>query len=296
MQQKAAYVYALTAIFFWGTVATVFKIGLRYVTPSELLFWATLFSVVALFIVVLVSGQTGTFIRQSGKAFLYSAVMGLINPFVYYLILFEAYKRLPGQVAQPLNMIWPIILVFLSAPFLKQPIRFRSVLALLISFVGVIWIASQGSFFDPGKSDLTGILLASGSAVIWAFYWILNMRDHRKEEVKLLTNFLFAFVYIFILKVILFPMKAPPWQGLVSGIYTGFFEMGFTFFFWLKALRLSKTTALIGNLVYLAPFLSLVFLHYLAGEKIFLTTLAGLLLIITGIFIQNYSQDKKEIQ
>ena len=35
------------------------------------------------------------------------------------------------------------------------------------------------------------------------------------------------------------------------------FEMGITFFFWLKALQLAKTTDKVSNLVYLAPFLSL---------------------------------------
>ena len=36
--------------------------------------------------------------------------MGLLNPVAYYLILFKAYTILPAQVAQPLNMIWPIVL------------------------------------------------------------------------------------------------------------------------------------------------------------------------------------------
>ena len=39
---------------------------------------------------------------------------------LYYLILLKAYQLLPAQVAQPLNMIWPVILVFLSVPILKQ--------------------------------------------------------------------------------------------------------------------------------------------------------------------------------
>ena len=63
--------------------------------------------------------------------------------------------------------------------------------------------------------------------------------------------------------------------------------MGITFFFWLKALQLAETSDKISNLVYLAPFLSLVFIHFIINEPVYYTTPAGLLLIISGIYIQN---------
>jgi len=294
-KQQAAYLYAAVAIFFWSTVATVFKIGLRYVSPAELLLWATGGSVLALFFILGVYGKLKRFFSQSFSDFSRSALLGFLNPFFYYLILFGAYNRLPGQVAQPLNMIWPIVLVFLSAPFLKQKINLKSIIALIISFIGVVWISSQGDFLHPGKSDTLGVIMAMGSSVIWSFFWIGNMRDQRTEEIKLFTNFVFALIYIFMYVLITQPIRVLPWQGMAAGIYTGFFEMGFTFYFWLKALQNSSSTATVGNLVFLAPFLSLVFLHYFADEKIFFTTLAGLLLILTGIFIQNFPfSDKKD--
>ena len=58
------------------------------------------------------------------KDILFSALMGLLNPVAYYLILFKAYTILPAQVAQPLNMVWPIVLVLLSMPILGQRIKF----------------------------------------------------------------------------------------------------------------------------------------------------------------------------
>ena len=76
-------------------------------------------------------------------------------------------------------------------------------------------------------------------------------------------------------------------RGLSSAIYIGFFEMGITFFFWLKALQLAPSTDKVSNLVYLAPFLSLVFVHFILHEPIYLTTPAGLLLIVSGILMQN---------
>ena len=120
----------------------------------------------------------------------------MVNPFLYYLILLKAYKLLPAQVAQPLNMIWPIILVFLSVPLLGQKIERKSFIALFISFVGVYLISSQGNPFHFGGSDLTGVFMAAGSSIFWAFYFILNVRDKRDEAVKLFLNFLFGSGYL----------------------------------------------------------------------------------------------------
>ena len=177
--------------------------------------------------------------KTSGKDLLVSAILGLINPFIYYIILLNAYKLLPAQVAQPLNMIWPIILVFLSVPVLKQKIPVKSFAALLISFAGVYIISSQGNPLHPGKSDPTGVLLATGSSVFWALYFILNMKDKRDESVKLFTNFLFASVYLLI-GILIFGNSgsAISFKGAAASVYVGIFEMGITFFFWLKALSL----------------------------------------------------------
>jgi drug/metabolite transporter (DMT)-like permease len=56
----------------------------------------------------------------------------------------------------------------------------------------------------------------------------------------------------------------------------------------MKALQLSRTAALISNLVFLSPFLSLMFLRLVIGERIFVSTLAGLVLIVGGILLQRY--------
>ena len=76
-------------------------------------------------------------------------------------------------------------------------------------------------------------------------------------------------------------------RGAVGSVYIGIFEMGITFFFWLKALSLATTTDKVSNLVYFAPFISLVFVHFILKEPVYYTTPAGLLLIISGILIQN---------
>lgn len=255
---------------------------------------ATFTSTLILFIILIAGRKAGSVRKSSGKELLHSAILGLINPFLYYIILLKAYQLLPAQVAQPLNMIWPIILVFLSVPILGQKIKSRSFIALFISFAGVFIISSQGNLFDNMHSDLKGVLLATGSSVFWAFYFILNVKDKRDEAVKLFLNFLFGSIYIIIAMAVTgdwIPAESG-FKGVAASIYVGIFEMGLTFFFWLKALQMASSTDKVSTLVYLAPFLSLVFVHFILHEPVYYTTPAGLILIIAGIWIQNHKPSK----
>ncbi len=292
MNQRKAYIYAGLAIFFWSTVATVFKVALKYLDPLNLVMYASFTSFVALFVIVLVKGKLNQIRNYTRRDFGNSMILGFLNPFLYYIILFKAYSLLPAQVAQPLNMVWPIVLVFLSIPFLKQKIGFSSFIALFISFAGVLLISSQGDIFHFGKSNPIGILLAVGSSFIWSFFFIYNVRDKRDEELKLFLNFFFSSIFIVLLNLFLGNFRVPAFEGIAAAVYIGLFEMGLTFLFWLKALSYSRSTDRVSNYVYLAPFISLIFIHYFLGEKIYGTTILGLLLIVSGIIYQKVRSNK----
>lgn len=287
-RSRLSYIYAGTAILFWATIPTAFKICLGEMSVLHMLSIASVTSALVLLGILLLEKKTRLLRLSSPSDLLKSAIMGLMNPFIYYLVLLRAYQLLPAQVAQPLNMIWPLILVFLSVPILKQKIAARSFIALFISFIGVYIISAQGNLSSHNQADTKGVLLATGSSVFWALYFILNVKDKRDEAVKLSLNFLFGSFYLAITMAITgnWPVSISL-KGLSSAVYIGLFEMGITFFFWLKALQLAPSTDKVSNLVYLAPFLSLVFVHFILHEPIYYTTPAGLLLIVSGILIQN---------
>lgn len=293
---RQSFIYAGLAVLFWSTIPTVFKISLAKLDILPMLTIASLSSTLVLFIAIL-AGKKTALLKSSGKReLLLSAVLGLINPFIYYLILLKAYQLLPAQIAQPLNMIWPIILVFLSVPLLRQKIERKSYIALFISFVGVYIISSRGDLLNPGQSSLTGVLLATGSSVFWAFYFILNVRDKRDEAVKLFLSFLFGSFYLVVAMFISGKWQNPVGlSGAIASVYIGIFEMGITFLFWLKALQMAKTTDKVSNLVYFAPFLSLIFVHFILHEPVYYTTPIGLILIISGVYVQNRKIKRVEL-
>lgn len=248
-KQNRAFIYAITAVLFWSTVASAFKVSLRYLDFLQLLFFSSIASIIVLFAILLIQNKLSLLIEYSKKDYLHSVMLGFLNPFLYYVILFKAYSLLPAQEAQPLNYTWSIMLVLLSIPLLKQK------------------IGTRGDILGFTFTNLNGVLLALGSAVIWALFWIYNIKDKRDEVAKLFLNFSFGFVFILIAMLFSSRMRIPATSGLAGAAYVGIFEMGITFVLWLKALKLSKTTAQVSNLIYLSPFLSLVLIHLVVGEK-----------------------------
>jgi len=284
-KERKAYFCAIVAVLLWSTAASAFKISLRYLDVLSLLFYAAITSTIILFCFLLFFKKLNLLRVLSKKDYLHSALLALLNPFLYYLVLFKAYSILPAQQALTLNFTWPIMLVLLSIPLLGQKIKLRSVLAIIISFLGVLLIATQGDIFGLRFTSVTGVSLAVASSLIWALFWIYSVKDRVDEIVRLFLNFAFGSCFIFLAMLLLSKPQLPSFNAILGAIYIGLFEMGITFLVWLKALKLSKTTAYVANLIYLTPFLSIVVIHFVIGEKILLSTVIGLILIVTGIIL-----------
>ncbi|WP_108652670.1 DMT family transporter [Dongshaea marina] len=283
---KKAYLFGLTAVACWSTVASAFKLSLNYFSPSQLLVAASLFSILALTGIVLKQGKlhlVGSYLRNRPLFYL---CMGLLNPCLYYLILFKAYDLLPAQQAQPLNYTWAITLTLMAVVFLKQKIRPQDWVAIVIGYLGAFVIATHGELTHLHFSHPLGVILALLSTVIWAMYWILNTKNQGDAIVSLLLAFLLGFPLVLIANAWLSDFHMGHWQGWLGAVWVGFFEMGFTYVLWLQALRHTDNTARISNLIFISPFVSLVLLHFLVGENIYFSTITGLVLIVIALLIQ----------
>jgi drug/metabolite transporter (DMT)-like permease len=277
---------ALTAVILWSTAATVFKITLRYIPPYLLVLLASTVSLAVLSLILLFRRRSS---GSRGSGFRAAAVRGLLNPFLYYLVLLEAYDRLPAQVAMVINYLWPIVLVLLSVPLLHQKITGRILAATGLCFCGVAVMALGGSSI-LGSLSPSAMGLALLSTVIWALFWLITLRSSGDQVVALAGGFGFGVLYLLAAGLLtggLAGLRSIPWQGFAGATCVGLFEMGITFVVWLRALSLARSTAEVGSLVYLTPFLSLVFIGTAAGEVVSPWTVAGLGLVISGIAFQS---------
>lgn len=287
--QSAAIVYACVAVLSWSTVATAFKIALKHLTHFEMLLVASVTSLVIFALLLtfrrkwrLIASLT---IRQWG----YFALLGVLNPVAYYLVLFKAYDLLPAQVAQPINYAWPIVLLVLLALFARQPIPRKKYIGMFISLGGVVLISVGTGRSGNMLLPLSGLLLAALSALLWASYWMVNNRykDRTDGSVALFMSFLFGTAYL-LAGAAVTGVDLHTLPGILSGMYVGAFEMGIPFICFSLAMRKTNNPALVNQLCYLSPFLSLFFIAVVLGEQIVFSTYVGLALIVSGIVFNQY--------
>lgn len=282
-RERRALLYALISVVLWSTVATGFKLGLGELAPVQLLL---LGCVVALVFFAAARGFVSA--KLSLCQHLAAAALGLVNPFAYYLILFEAYDRLPAHIAQPLNFTWAIALALLAMPLLRQRLSARAWLGVLIGYVGVVVILTKGEFDGVGHFDPLGVALALGSAVIWAWYWIMTVRLGIHPVPLMLTGFACATCVVAVVCWATAGLPPLSLETIGYGAWVGLLEIGIAFLLWQRAMALTSQAGKLGALIFLAPFLSLVLIAAVLGEVIHPSAVVGLTLIAAGLVLSRW--------
>ena len=295
--ERRAIALALAAVAMWSTVATGFKLGLRELEPLQLLWLGSLVSWLFFAAAALLTrcrtppdpmpgqlpGQLPRGRAPSWRQLSGAALLGTLNPFAYYVILFEAYDRLPAQIAQPLNYTWAITLALLAIPALNQKLSRRMAVGIALSYSGVVVLITRGQLTNFTHFDSIGVALALISTVIWAGYWLLTVRATIAPITLMLTSFSVGTPLVGI--ACHFTSGLPQFSvpNLVFGAWIGLIEMGIAFLLWQRALALTHNAARIGQLIFISPFASFVFIAFALDEAIHVSAVFGLTLIVAGL-------------
>lgn len=271
----------------WSTVATGFKLGLQHLQPQQLLLAGTMFSL-ALF--TLVIPRVHSNITSKSQVFS-AALFGLLNPLLYYLVLFEAYSRLPAHIAQPLNYMWAITLAILAVPILKQRLNLKTSLGIVIGYIGVVVLVTKGQMVDFEHFDAMGILLALASTLIWAVYWLYSVKQTMHSFWFLWIGFMSAAPLMIIYCLFTSGLPELNTHTLIYGMWIGLIEMGFAFLLWHFAVSNTTNVARLSQLIFISPFISLLLIHFILNEAIHESAILGLILIVIGLYIVNRRQE-----
>ena len=293
-ETNKAILYACFAVLSWSTVATAFKKSLEHISHFELVLVSCVVSLLIFSVLMTIQKKWNLLKGISAKEWGYFALLGLLNPVAYYLVLFKAYDLLPAQVAQPINYAWPIVLVVLLAFVTKQRIPGKKYIGMAISLAGVATISLGGGLAMENGLSISGLLLAALSAFLWALYWVVNNKNKERFDASLafFMTFFFGSLYMGIASLFV-GVNLNTVPGLLWGSYVGAFEMGIPFICFGLAMRKTDNPTLINQLTYLSPFMSLFIISIVLGEKIVPTTMIGLALIVFGIIFNEYLAVKK---
>lgn len=290
---KIALLSAGIVLLLWSSVATAFKIALRYLQPFELLFLATIISFMTLSLIMLFTGRFNKLagVRKTNRHRL--LIAGLLNPAIYYLLLFKAYDMLPAQFAQAVNFTWPLVLAIFTMLLKHERFHVLRLVMLCVSFGGALLVVLGGNTF-PGGISFQGVLIAFSTTIFWVIYWLITKNVDEDPVISLWVPFATGALILSVAGFAFFRPDSLGWEALLAAAYVGLFEMSITFLLWLNALRKTTSTALVSNFIYAVPFLSLIYIGLVLHEPIQASTLIGLVMIAGGIVGQMFAHRNNE--
>ncbi len=282
---KKSYILAGIAILFWSTIATVSKLLLGTMDSMQVLAVSSLFAFLFLLILNIIKGNLKELKKLKVTDYLIIAGIGILGIFGYNLFLYLGMERLEGGKAFIINYLWPLATVVFACIILKEKFTFRKLLAVLLSFAGVIAVTSGGSL-SLGGDQWLGALFCISAALVYGLFSVLNKQRNYNNYISMMLYYLVAFLVSAAYLLVAgrpFSMDLPQTLGL---LWNGVFTYAIAYTFWAEALA-GGDTAKISNLAYATPFISLIWTTLILKEPFNPFSLLGLLLIVGGILIQN---------
>ena len=281
--------FVFLTILIWSTASSTAKLLLFRLNNIQVLFFSTLFATLTVLMIIVATKRVSLLFSYKLKDYVHFFYMSFLGVFLYYLFSFWGLSLIPTQIASSLNYLWPIFTILLASVFLREKLTYHNIIAVLISFIGVIIVIYQGSLANFSNLNSLGVLLQILSAVCYALFSVLSKRTKYDDFTSLFYYLLIAFLCTCFLIPFGYSVTLPVGLEYLGLIWFGSFVTGLAYYFWINALRLGNTKK-IANMVYLVPFLSLLMINWLVGETILASTYIGLPLIIFGVVAQNYSR------
>lgn len=254
-------------------------------SPMSVVFFGSFVATIFLFFVCLFTGRLRLLRSISRKELVRLCLLGLLGMFAVHACLYYGLSHLKAQQAFIINYLWPILIVLFSCPLLGEHMTARKALALAVSFFGVAIVATEGNFSGLGQINLPGVLSCITGAVCYALFAVLNVRVTCDKFLAMTVYY--AATTLAVLPPLLaegpLPVLALP--QLCGFLWIGVLVNGLSYTTWAMAMDIGDTAKL-SNLAYLTPFVSLVYIYILLHEPISWSSVAGLLLIISGVLIQ----------
>ena len=292
---KKTYLYAGIAIFLWSTVATVCKILLDEINSIQLLWMNASIAGLFLLVVNVITGNFKQYKNYKVKDYLKMASIGLPGTLFYYIFFYAGTDLMPASQAFIVNYLWPIMSVVCACIILKEKLTLRKMIAILISFAGVI-IVMGGALKALDRKMLLGAGFCILGAISYGIFTALNQKMNYNKTMTLMSSYFATFIITTVINGVNGDVFVPHLNQIAGFLWNGIFAVAIANTCWVVAL-VKGNTAKVSNLAYITPFLSSIWTAIFLKEKITFNLILGLVVIIAGVFVQlNVGKKKRGIK
>ncbi|MDQ0257540.1 drug/metabolite transporter (DMT)-like permease [Evansella vedderi] len=299
MKNRPWFVYVILALATssWGSAFIAGNFATRDFDPITVAFLRFLFA--AIILLPLMWWLEPNRVKPKGKEWLLLASLGLTGIALYNICFFIATKEAPIVKSSLFIASNPVLIILLSALFLKEKITSRNIIGLILALTGATVIITEGNFMAVILAGLSPIDLVLLIAVIcWALYSVLGKVALQRFSPLVSTTYAVVFGTI-----MLFPF------AVAEGSWSQYVEA--TPLTWMSILHMSVIVSVVSFIMYyqgirtigaakasifinLMPLSAVILAVLLLGEPILPVHIVGAVLVLTGVTIGTGARLRKK--
>ncbi len=280
-----AYINLALCTLLWASIPVATKKILVELDNLQTLFYSTILSTLVLGILLIFQKKTRDFKKYNKNQYSIMFFLGFLGNYMYYIFLYGALSKTTASESFILAYTWPIMVLILSFIILKEKVTPLKLAGIFISFFGIVIITTKGNITTFNLTNLQGDILALSGAFIFALFSVLGKKFNFDKTISVFIYFLSALIFIIPTVLIFSRIVFPSFNVWLWIIYNGIFVNGISYIFWFNALE-GGETHIVSNLLYLTPFISLIYISIFLDEKILISAVVGIVVIVLGVLSQ----------
>lgn len=276
----------IATLFFSGAFIAG-KFSIAEFPVYSLTFFRFLIAAVVLFLIILKRGQNLKLNKEDIPRIILLSLLGMVG---YHVLFFTALKYTSSVNTSLIAATNPIMTTIMASLFLKEKFPKKSIGGILLSFLGVAIIVTNGSLemiknmnFNIG--DLSMLL----AVLFFSMYFIVLKGIVGRIAPIILTFYVFLFCVILLIPMVIYenPMSylsQTTWMGWSSLLYMSIFASVIAYLIQqvsVKRIGPAKTSLYIN----LVPLFSMIMAYFILGEVITLPKVLAGFMIISGVVI-----------
>ncbi len=273
--------FALACIVLWAFIPVVSKTGQQSLDNYQFLFWSSLLSFLVLLGITLISKKGHWFTKYNFGQIAKNLGLGFLGAYLYYLLLYFAYAHARGLEVLVLQYTWPLFIVLLSIPVLREKLTKMTILSSLLGFTGVLIVLTKGNFTHVYLGNLTTDGLVLLGSLSFGLFSVLTKKVKLEYYTDTTLFFASATLFSLISMLIFSRFSWPSYSTLLPLFVNGAFINGLSYVFWLKALRYAKAS-FVAPLVFITPVLAAVLITIFFHEIFLPIYVLGICLVISA--------------
>lgn len=268
---------------FWGSYATLSKFVLLELDNLQLNFYLFLFGLI---VFPIFNGRLMRPVERMARSEILVVVLSGLCFFAYYFTYAYALNFIPAVEASMINYLFPIMIVVFAIFIHGEKLTWKKAAAIILGFLGVAVIATNGNLLGFRLSNPVGDLMALAAAMSWGLF--SNLGKWLKRN-NVLCNYLFIAMAFVLSAIAMFTMsgfKLPSVRSLLLLALMALTNLTLGLSIWMRILKTVPTT-LVACMTFITPFINLLFITVFLGERMTGMQLVGALLVVLGIAVQS---------